>query len=91
MVVSRTLRDSLYLLEGFLNHPSKLTPNQIMTDTAGYSNMIFGLFGLLGFQFSPRIANDKGNQLWRIDANAHYGELDALSQNPIIMELIYTH
>lgn len=49
MVVSGTLRDSLYLLEGFLNQPSELTPNQIMTDTAGYSDMIFGLFGLLGF------------------------------------------
>ncbi|HHD7854504.1 TPA: Tn3 family transposase, partial [Enterococcus faecium] len=91
MVVSGTLRDSLYLLEGFLNQPSELTPNQIMTDTAGYSDMIFGLFGLLGFQFSPRIANDKGTKLWRIDANAHYGELDTLSQNSINMELIYTH
>lgn len=40
MVVSGTLRDSLYLLEGFLNQPSELTPNQIMTDTAGYSDMI---------------------------------------------------
>jgi len=45
MVVSGTLRDSLYLLEGFLNQPSELTPNQIMTDTAGYSDMVFGLFG----------------------------------------------
>lgn len=89
MVVSVTQRDSLYLLEGFLNHPSELAPNQIMTDTAGYSDMIFGLFGLLGFQFSSRIANDKGTNLWRIDSNAHYGELDTLSQNSINMELIY--
>lgn len=57
------VRDSLYLLEGFLNQPSESTPHQIMTDTAGYSDMIFGLFGLLGFQFSPRIANDKGTKL----------------------------
>ncbi|EHM3140222.1 Tn3 family transposase [Enterococcus faecalis] len=91
MVVSGTLRDSLYLLEGFLNQPSELAPNQIMTDTAGYSDMIFGLFGLLGFQFSPRIANDKGTKLWRINANAHYGELDALSQNTININLICTH
>ncbi|HIB1875500.1 TPA: Tn3 family transposase, partial [Enterococcus faecium] len=91
MVVSGTLRDSLYLLEGFLNQPSELTPIQIMTDTAGYSDMIFGLFGLLGFQFSPRIANDKGTKLWRINSNADYGELNALSQNSINMELIDTH
>lgn len=91
MVVSGTLRDSLYLLEGFLNQLSELTPNQIMTDTTGYSDMIFGLFGLLVFQFSPIFANDKGTKLWRIDVNVHYGELDALSQNPINIDLIYTH
>lgn len=57
MVVPGTLRDSLYLLDGFLNQTSGLEPKQIMTDTAGYSDLVFGLFGLLGFQFSPRIAN----------------------------------
>lgn len=59
MGVSRTLRDSIYLLEGFLNQPSELTPNQIMTDTAGYSAMIFGLFGLLGFQFTQGLPTIK--------------------------------
>jgi hypothetical protein len=34
----------------------ELQPQQIMTDTAGYSDLIFGLFWLLGFQFSPRLA-----------------------------------
>lgn len=91
MVVSGTLRDSLYLLEGFLNQPSALTPKQIMTDTAGYSDMIFGLFGLLGFQFSPRIANTKGTKLWRIDTEANYGELNEISQNKINVELICRH
>lgn len=91
MVDSGPLRDSLYLLEGFLNQPSELTPTQIMTDTAGYSDMIFGLFGLLGFQFSPRIENDKGTKLWRINSNADYGELNVLSQNLINMELIDIH
>lgn len=75
MVVSGTLRDSLYLLEGFLNQPSELTPNQIMTDTAGYSDMIFGLFGLLGFQFSPRIANDKGTKLYESTLTLTTGNL----------------
>ncbi|MBL1227096.1 Tn3 family transposase [Enterococcus sp. BWR-S5] len=27
-----------------------------MTDTVGYSAFVFLLFGILGFQFSPRIA-----------------------------------
>ena len=91
MAVSGTLRDSLYLLEGFLNQPSELAPQQIMTDTAGYSDRIFGLFGLLGFQFSPRIANNKGTKLWRIDSNAFYGDLNGISQNKINLDLICTH
>jgi len=28
-----------------------------MTDTAGYSDQVFGLFRLLGYQFSPRLAD----------------------------------
>ncbi|PQF88945.1 DDE transposase, partial [Enterococcus faecalis] len=88
----KTLQQNpLYLLEGFLNQPSELTPNQIMTDTAGYSDMIFGLFALLGFQFSPRIANDKGTKLWRIDSDADYHELNTLSQNKINLTLIQTY
>ena len=62
-----------------------------MTDTAGYSDMIFGLFALLGFQFSPRIANDKGTKLWRIDSDADYHELNTLSQNKINLTLIQTY
>lgn len=63
MVVSGTLRDSSYLLEGLLNQTSGLAPNQIMTDTAGYNNLIFGMFGLLCFQFNSRIKNTHGTKL----------------------------
>ena len=28
-----------------------------MTDTAGVSDVVFGLFWLLGYQFSPRLAD----------------------------------
>lgn len=62
-----------------------------MTDIAGYSDMIVGLFGLLGFQFSPRIANEKGTKPWRIDSNAFYGDLDVISKNTVNMNLIYAH
>jgi len=91
MVVAGTLRDSLYLLEGFLNQGSSLEPTQIMTDTAGYSDLVFGLFGLLGFQFSPRIANSQGTKLWRIDSTADYQVLNGVSQNRINLRLIEEH
>ncbi|MBU3129957.1 Tn3 family transposase [Clostridium tagluense] len=40
-----------------------------MIDTAGYSDIIFGL---LGYRFSPRLADIEGTKLWRFDPNAGY-------------------
>lgn len=91
MVFSDTLRDSLYLLEGLYNQTSGLQPTQIMTDTAGYSALIFVLFGLLGFQFSPRIANKHGTKLWRIEKNADYGLLNDVTKSQINTDLITEH
>ncbi len=51
-----------------------------MTDTAGASDIIFGLFWLLGYQFSPRLA-DAGEAVFsRLDKSANYGALDALAR-----------
>ena len=55
IVVPGTLRDSIFILEGLLEQQTGLNPTEIMTDTAGASDIIFGLFWLLGYQFSPRL------------------------------------
>ena len=34
-----------------------LEPVEIMSDTASYSDLLFGVFYLLGYQFSPRLAD----------------------------------
>jgi TnpA family transposase len=52
IVVPGTLRDSIFVLEGLLEQQTGLNPVEIMTDTAGSSDIIFGLFWLLGYQFS---------------------------------------
>jgi len=46
-----------------------LNPVEIMTDTAGTSDIIFGLFWLLGYPFSPRLADAGEAVFWRIDKN----------------------
>lgn len=53
IVVPGTLRDSIFVLEVLLEQLTGLNPVEIMTDTAGTSDIIFGLFWLLGYQFSP--------------------------------------
>ena len=44
----------MYILDGLLEHQTQLRSVEIMTDTAGVSDVVFGLFWLLGYQFSPR-------------------------------------
>ncbi|MGR5965401.1 Tn3 family transposase [Bacillus cereus] len=91
LVIPGTIRDSLYLLQCVLEQNTNLQPKEIMTDTAGYSDIIFGLFGLLGYQFSPRLADISESRLWRFDANSDYSMLNNLSKSRIREELIHRH
>lgn len=88
IVVPGTLRDSPYVLDGMLQHQTSLEPTQLMTDTAGYSDLVFGLFWLLGFRFSPRLADLGGARLWRIDRSADYGPLDGVARQTLNTKLV---
>lgn len=89
IIVPGTLRDSLFVLDGLLEHQTSLEPTEITSDTAGYSDLVFGLFYLLGYQFSPRIADAGEAKFWRMDSHANYGALDGLSnRNRIDTDLI---
>lgn len=59
-----------------------------MTDTASYSDMIFGLFHVLGYQFSPRLADVGESRFWRMDTEADYGPLSGLARSTINSNLI---
>jgi TnpA family transposase len=59
-----------------------------MTDTAGYSDVIFGLFWLLGYQFSPRLADVGKARFWRLNATADYGILNKIAKQRINQKLI---
>jgi len=87
-VIPGTLGESPYLLDWLLEHQTELRVQQIITDTAGYSDLIFGLFWLLGFQFSPRLADLGDSRLWRLDPKAHYGTLNGVARNGLRRELI---
>lgn len=87
-VVTGTLRDSMGLLELVLGQSTIIKPREVMTDTAGYSDMIFGLFALLGYKFSPRISDMGSSKLWRFDKDKNYGILNNLSKGKIKEDLI---
>ena len=90
LVIPGTLRDSLVVLVGLLEQKTGLRPRELMTDTAGYSDIVFGLFWLLGFQFSPRLADAGEARFWRLDPDADYGVLDGLARQKIRVNLIET-
>ena len=74
-----------------LEQQTDLQPMQIMTDTGAYSDVVFGLFRLLGYRFSPRLADVGGNRFWRIDPQADYGPLNAVATHHLSMQKIKPH
>ncbi|OMH27556.1 Tn3 family transposase [Motiliproteus sp. MSK22-1] len=91
IVVPGTLRDSIFVLEGLLEQQTGLNPVEIMTDTAGASDMVFGLFWLLGYQFSPRLADAGESVFWRVDKTANYGVLDDLARSCVNIQKAEQH
>ena len=63
--VPTTVRDATYVLDEILNNETELPILEHTTDTAGYTELIFALFDLLGLQFSPRIRDLADQQLYR--------------------------
>ena len=53
--------------------------------------MVFGLFRLLGYRFSPRLADIGGTRFWRIDPKADYGQLNWIARQRVNLELIAAH
>jgi len=91
ITVPGTLRDSLVLLSVVLEQETEFEPTEIMTDTGAYTDVIFGIFWLLGYQFSPRIADVGGARFWRVDPTADYGTLDKLAAHKAKTGIIAEH
>ena len=94
-VVPGTVRDSLYVLDTILNLDGGPRPEMITSDTASYSDMVFGIFALLGYRFSPRIANLSDQRLWRATPSgtedSDYGSVNDVARNRINLSRIAAH
>ena len=60
-------RDSNHVLDGLLYHGTELEIYEHSTDTAGYTEQMFALTHLLGFNFKPRIKNLDQQQLYAFE------------------------
>jgi TnpA family transposase len=63
--IPATVRDATYVLDEVLNNETELSILEHTTDTAGYTEVIFALFDLLGMRFSPRIRDLADQKLYR--------------------------
>jgi TnpA family transposase len=59
-----TVRDSTYVLDEICNSATDLPIVEHTTDTAGATEMIFALFDLLGYRFTPRLRDIGGRRLY---------------------------
>ena len=69
-VIPATVRDATYVLDEILDNETELPILEHTTDTAGYTEIVFALFDLLGLQFSPRIRDLGEQRLFRMDVKA---------------------
>lgn len=74
-VLSGTPRDSLHLIDLIYAQHGGQRPEVIITDEGSYSDVVFGLLSLLGFDYRPEIADLPDTKLWRADPAADYGSL----------------
>lgn len=90
-VISSTIRDATYVLDEILDNETELKILEHMTDTAGYTYIIFALFDLLGMQFSPRIKDIGEQKLYKTDSHKTYPNIEPLLKGKIKRQLILDH
>ncbi|MEU7749343.1 Tn3 family transposase [Nonomuraea sp. NPDC049158] len=91
IVIPGTPKDWYYILEGLLEQETSLRPTEVVSDTAGASELAFGIFRLLGWQFSPRLADVGSATLYRADAAAFYGRLNTMIKTRVNIGLVNDH
>lgn len=86
--ISCSPREALYVLDGLLENDTVLPIREHTTDTAGYTEHIFALCFLLGFNFMPRIKDLKDQQLYRVDKDLDLGDLASLLNKSSDMDIV---
>jgi TnpA family transposase len=95
MVVPGTPRDSLHILDALLNLDGGVKPEMVATDNASYSDIVFGIFRILGYNFSPRFKDLDDQRFWRASLpgveTGTYGPLEPLARNRVNLNKLITH
>ncbi len=77
-VISATARDAPHMIDGLLYHETDLPIHEHYTDTWDFTDQIFGMMRLLGFEFAPRIRDVGESLIFPIDKPQSYPHLAPL-------------
>lgn len=78
-IINANLRDATFVLDGLLYHESDLKIEEHYTDTAGFTDHVFGLCHLLGYRFAPRIRDLADKKLYLPDKACEYPSLGSMT------------
>jgi len=87
-VINTNARDAVHVIDGLLHHETDLVIEEHYTDTAGYTDQVFGLTHLLGFRFAPRLRDLADSKLYSIGKASEYPKLEKLLRGQINAKVI---
>ena len=90
-VINANIREATFVLDGLLYHESDLRIEEHYTDTAGFTDHVFGLCHLLGYRFAPRIRDLADKKLFLPDREGEYPALGSMIGGAIQKGHILSH
>ena len=93
-VIPANAREGLFALDEIFalrDRDSELAIAGHTTDTAGFTDLLFGVYDVVGLGFSPRIRDLADQRLWRLDDTALPDLMEPLMVNRVNVELIAAH
>lgn len=87
-VINTNSRDAVHVIDGLLHHETDLTIEEHYTDTAGYTDQVFGLTHMLGFRFAPRLRDLSDSKLYCIGKASEYPKLEKMLRGQINTKVI---
>lgn len=91
-VLSGTPRDTLAVADLAYNPDGGPRPEVLITDQGSYSDVVFAILTLLGFDYRPVLADLPDAKLWRINpSTADYGVLDRAARGRVDLGKIAAH
>lgn len=87
-VLSASMHEAPYVLDGLLHHGTSLTIAEHYTDTGGATDHVFALCAMLGFRFCPRLRDFPDRRLASVAGPVGYPAISSLFGKRIRTDVI---